>query len=191
MNAEHLRLCSGAEWAKYLDETLLPWVTGDAPLGDHLLEVGPGPGLTTDILHKRVPRMTALEIDPTLAAPLATRFAGTNVEVMNADATAIPRETHTFSSAASFTMLHHVPSADLQDQLLAEVARVLRPGGLFIGVDSLDSPRFQRLHEGDICVPIDPLGFEARLRRAGFTEVFLQVWEIGVRFAARTPAALE
>jgi hypothetical protein len=69
---------------------------------------------------------------------------------------------------------------------------VLRPGGWLVGVDSLDSPDFRKLHEGDICVPIDPLTFADRLRRAGFADVQLTVWSIGTRFLARStgrPAA--
>jgi ubiquinone/menaquinone biosynthesis C-methylase UbiE len=187
MNEEHLRLCSSAEWAKHLEETLLPWVLDGAQLGDNLIEVGPGPGLTTDILRQRVSRLTAVEADSALAEALAARLAGTNVTVVHADATDLPFEDGEFSAAASFTMLHHVPSPELQDQLLAELARVLRPGGVLIGVDSLDSPSWRKLHEGDVCVPIDPLGLPDRLRRAGFTDVNVTVWSIGSRFIARTP----
>ncbi|MGH2584111.1 MAG: class I SAM-dependent methyltransferase [Dehalococcoidia bacterium] len=187
MNEEHLRLCSSVEWGKHIEETLLPWVLADARLGDDLIEVGPGPGLTTDLLRYRASRLTAVEADPSLAEALASRLAGTNVEVVHADATDLPFENGRFSAAASFTMLHHVPSAELQDQLLAEVARVLRPGGVLVGVDSLDSPAFRKLHEGDVCVPVDPLTFAERLRRAGFSDVNLVVWSIGTRFIARTP----
>jgi ubiquinone/menaquinone biosynthesis C-methylase UbiE len=186
MNAEHLKRCSSDDWRKHLTENLLPWVVADRHLGEHMLEVGPGPGLTTDLLRTKVARLTAVEIDPALAEPLAARLAGTNVEVVNADATDLPFPDGSFTAAASFTMLHHVPTAELQDKLLAEVARVLEPGGAFMGVDSLDSPAFQALHEDDICVPIDPLKFEERLRRAGFVDVEIQVWSIGTRFLART-----
>lgn len=187
MNEEHLRLCSSAEWGKHLEETLLPWVLEDARLGDNLIEVGPGPGLTTDLLRVRAARLTAVEADPALAEALAARLADTNVQVLHADATDLPFADGEFSAAASFTMLHHVPSPELQDRLLAELARVLRPGGVLVGVDSLDSPAWRKLHEGDVCVPIDPLGFPDRLRRAGFTDVNVTVWSIGTRFVARTP----
>ena len=53
-------------------------------------------------------------------------------------------------------MLHHVPSVEEQDRLFAEVARVLRPGGMLAGVDSKDSPEFRGMHVDDICVPLDP-----------------------------------
>lgn len=188
MNAEHLRLCSSAEWGKHIEETLLPWVLGDRSLGEHLIEVGPGPGLTTDLLRRKVRQLTAVEADESLARSLAARLADTNVTVAHADATALPCPDGQFSAAASFTMLHHVPSVELQDRLLAELARVLRPGGVLVGVDSLDSPAFRKLHEGDICVPIDPLRFADRLQRAGFVDIDLTVWAIGTRFFARTPA---
>jgi ubiquinone/menaquinone biosynthesis C-methylase UbiE len=186
MNEKHLQLCSSAEWAEHIEKTILPWATNGIDLGDHLLEVGPGPGLTTNVLHTKVPRLTAVEIDPMLAANLAERFAGTNVEVVNTDATKLPFPDKSFSAAASFTMLHHVPTVEQQNQILAEIARVLQPGGVLVGTDSLDSPSFRELHIDDICNPVDPLTFEARLRAAGFADVSLQVWSIGVRFFART-----
>src|SRR5260221_14244604 len=48
VNEEHLALCSSPEWARFVEDELLPWVLGGHDLGDALLEVGPGPGLTTD-----------------------------------------------------------------------------------------------------------------------------------------------
>jgi SAM-dependent methyltransferase len=77
----------------------------------------------------------------------------------------------TFTSAASFTMLHHVPTGELQDTLFAEVARVLERGGAFIGSDSLDSPGFRAFHEGDTCSPVNPADLPGRLTAAGFAEV--------------------
>ena len=67
MNSEHLRLCSSAEWGKNVADVLFPWVLGERDLGADVLEVGPGPGLTTDLLRQRVDKLTAVEIDPTLA----------------------------------------------------------------------------------------------------------------------------
>lgn len=66
---------------------LLPWVEAAGELGDDVLEIGPGPGLTTDLLRERVARLTAIEVDHDLAEPLRRRLAGTNVEVLWGDAT--------------------------------------------------------------------------------------------------------
>src|SRR3954463_14547483 len=92
MNAEHLRICSSAEWAEHIETNLFPWLLDPVQLGEDVLEVGPGPGLTTDRLRQRVPRWTAVEADESLARALAERLAGTNVEVVHADATALPFE---------------------------------------------------------------------------------------------------
>jgi len=188
VNEKHLALCSSAEWAEAVERWIVPRVLSDVDLGDDILEVGPGPGLTTDVLRGLVARLTAVEVDQSLADKLSSRLAGSNVEVVHADATDLPFPSGRFSAALSFTMLHHVPSVALQDKLFAEVARVLRPGGVFAGTDSADSEDFRELHTDDVCVPIDPEGFDDRLRQAGFAEVHVEADEYGVHFRAITPA---
>ena len=51
MNQAHLEFCSSPEWARLIEDELLSWVLDGWELGDDLLEVGPGPGLTTDVLR--------------------------------------------------------------------------------------------------------------------------------------------
>ena len=167
MNAIHRWLCQSSSWKAGL-EKLLPWALEGIELGDHVLEIGPGPGLTTDLLRARVPHITALEVDPHLADSLKHRMANTNVRVMQGDATDMPFEDQQFSAVVSFTMLHHVPSPALQDKLLAEARRVLRSGGVFAGVDSLTNLRFRLIHIGDTMTVIDLDTFSARLEAAGF-----------------------
>jgi ubiquinone/menaquinone biosynthesis C-methylase UbiE len=89
-----------------------------------------------------------------------------------------------FSGAVCFTMLHHVPSAELQDRLLHEVCRVLRPGGAFAGVDSRQSLRMCLLHIHDTLVPVDPDRFGGRLERAGFTNIQIESNPRRFRFQA-------
>lgn len=175
MNAEHLRICSSAEWAETVEREILPWALHGHELGQDVLEVGPGPGLTTSVLSRLVAKLTAVEVDAQLADALASRMAGTNVDVVHGDGAALPFEAGRFSGAVCFTMLHHVPSADLQDGLFTEVRRVLRPGGMFIGVDSIPSPEWLALHEDDTCVPVDPAGLRARLLRAGFNDAEVEL----------------
>ncbi|MFN0096072.1 MAG: class I SAM-dependent methyltransferase, partial [Dehalococcoidia bacterium] len=124
MNQLHLEYCASDEWATLLAENIIPWTSGTGPLGPRLLEVGPGPGRTTEILRARAATLTAVELDPDLASALRKRMTGTNVTVIEADATALPLEAASFDVAVSFTMLHHVPTPELQDRIFAEVARV-------------------------------------------------------------------
>ncbi|MGH9448318.1 MAG: class I SAM-dependent methyltransferase, partial [Terriglobia bacterium] len=159
-------------------------VLGDLELGQNLVELGPGPGLTTDLLRLRVDRLTAVEIDSRLAESLASRLRGTNVGVVRGDATALPFQDRSFSGAVSFTMLHHVPAAELQDCLLREVYRVICPGAVFAGVDSLSNWQMQLLHIWDTLVPVDPSTLGARLEAAGFTRLSIAVDGRAFRFSA-------
>jgi ubiquinone/menaquinone biosynthesis C-methylase UbiE len=187
LNEAHLRLCSSPEWATFVERELLPWALAGTELGDHVLEIGPGPGLTTDVLRASVPRLTAVENDGVLAARLGRRLEESNVQVVCADGSQLPFGSDRFSAATLFTMLHHVASAPRQDQLLAELCRVLRPGGIVVGTDSIETPTRRELHKGDVYVPVDPAGFEARLSTCGFVAVLVEEEEDRFRFLARAP----
>ena len=174
MNKTHLDYLASPEWADRLQSDLLPWLESTIELGDDVLEIGPGPGLTTDLLRQRVEGVTAVEIDADLAADLKVRLAGTNVEVIWGDGTELPLPDDRFSAATCFAMLHHVPSVAAQDQLFGELHRVLRPGGSLVATDSLDTERIRQAHVDDTYVPLDPATLESRLRAAGFAEITLE-----------------
>ena len=187
MNRFHRWYCRTGHWRHTIQDQIVPWVLRDIDLGDRVLEIGPGPGLTTDVVARDVRSLTAVEIDADLAARLRDRFAGTNVTVETGDATELPYPDGTFTGAVSFTMLHHVPSAELQDRLLREVRRVLRPGGVFAGSDSRTSPVFRLAHVADTMVLVDPGTMSERLADAGFTAVDVQVAKGAFRFRATVP----
>jgi len=170
MNPYHRWYCASNGWKRVVQEFMMPGVVGDRDLGDDVLEIGPGPGLTTDWLRARVPHLTAIEVDRRLADSLKRRLAGTNVTVVEGDATKMPFPDASFSGAVSMTMLHHVPSAQLQDRLLAETCRVLRPGATFTGSDSTPTFLWNLAHLFDDRVPVNPETFGERLQRAGFAE---------------------
>lgn len=189
MNQIHLELCASPEWAQYVRDDLLPWAMSEWDLGDDVLELGPGPGLSTDVLREHVARLTALELDEELFKPLHDRLQGTNVSVVHGDATDSGLPSEQFSAVTCFTMLHHVPTPELQDALFAEAHRVLRPDGVFLGTDGIDTPAMRELHVDDIFNPVDPTTFSARLSAAGFGGITVDVREEGLRFAARRPAS--
>ncbi|MHB8328595.1 MAG: class I SAM-dependent methyltransferase [Acidimicrobiales bacterium] len=189
MNESHLQFLSSQEWARMLETDLLPWVEGVGDLGDDVLEIGAGPGLTTDLLRRRVARLTAIEIDASLAGPLQDRLAGTNVEVICGDAAEMGFESERFAAVTCFAMLHHVPSADHQDRMFAEIYRVLRPGGIFVGTDSRDLELIRAGHVDDTFVPVDPETLPGRLAAAGFDDTAVDVGDYQIRFITRKLAA--
>ncbi|MGH9691295.1 MAG: class I SAM-dependent methyltransferase [Candidatus Acidiferrales bacterium] len=187
MNRLHQWYCRSNPWRRKLEDEILPWSLAGIDLGDEILEIGPGPGLTTDWLRHRYRAITCLEVDPRLARSLGKRTAGTNVTVRLGDATAMPFRDRTFSAVVSFTMLHHVPSNFLQDRLFAEAYRVLKPGGVFAGTDSVRSLRMRVFHFGDTMVLVDPAKLPGRLESANFKDVKIQAGAGRFRFCAQCP----
>ena len=188
MNRIHHWICSSNPWKRTLANEVFPRVLDGVDLGNDFLEVGPGPGLTPELLRARCERLTCLELDPVFALPLRQRMQDTNVTVVDGDATNMPFGDAEFTAAVSLTMLHHVPTPMLQDQLFREVHRVLQAGGVFIGMDAVDTWTLRLMHWGDTLVPIDPAHLEPRLRRAGFEDVTVETEKRAFRFSARRPA---
>jgi SAM-dependent methyltransferase len=179
VNAGHLQFCASPEWRQRVQETILPRALGDVDLGADVLEIGPGPGFTTDVLMTRVDHLTAVELDPDLAAALAARLTGTNVEVVRGDATALRFGDGVFTGAASFHMLHHIATAAEQDRVFAELVRVLVPGGRLVAADGIENEATRAFHHDDIYNPIDPDDLRRRLSAAGFADVDVAVYELG------------
>jgi len=185
MNRFHRWLCRSSFWRRGLEKHILPWALEGVPLGDSVLEIGPGPGMATDLLLRRVPRLVAVEFDASLAAALHARTREITLQVVCGDGAMLPFPDGIFSGVVCFTMLHHVPSMEAQDRLLREARRVLQPGGLFAGTDSRHSGALAWMHHHDTYVPVDPGDFPARLKRAGFAYAQVDTQPRVFRFQAR------
>ena len=190
MNRLHRWYCQSTRWRHRRGAEILPWTLKGVDLCGEVLELGPGPGLTTDWLRPQCRHLTCLELDLNLARSLREHTADSNVKVQVGDATAMPFHDRMFSVVLSFTMLHHIPSPALQDRLFCEAFRVLKPGGTFAGPDSLRSVWMQRFHLTDTMVTLDPVQLPGRLEAAGFKNVGAETSGGRVRFWARRPVSL-
>lgn len=171
MNLIHRWYCKSEKWNELMVGGILPDVLAGVDLSGEVLEIGPGPGLVTKaLLAYGVDHLTSVEIEPDAAQHLRETY-GDRITVHHGDAAAMPLDDDQFDTAVCCTMLHHVPTAEQQDAILAEVRRVLRPGGLLTGSDSKTSPRFRFFHLFDTHNPIEVSGFAARLENAGFRDV--------------------
>ncbi len=108
--------------------------------------------------------------------------------MLQGDATDIPLPDNRFSAVACFTMLHHLPSPASQDRLFTEACRVLAPGGVFAGSDSLGgSLVFWLFHITDTFVRVEPRRASRSPQAAGFVEPSVHAVKSSVRFTARKP----
>jgi ubiquinone/menaquinone biosynthesis C-methylase UbiE len=187
MNRVHGLICSSGWWARTVERRLLPWALAGVELEGDVLEIGPGFGATTRVLARRTDALTVLELQPSYCTRLR-RELGARVDVVEGDATAMPFADASFDTVVCFTMLHHVPSPAQQDRMLGEVTRVLRPGGVFAGSDSVGTGRFFKLlHVGDTLVPLPVEGVTSRLEHAGLRDPHVSVGGNSFRFRASKP----
>jgi SAM-dependent methyltransferase len=107
---------------------------GIAP-GARVLDVGCGTGVVTRDLVARVgPRGRVVGLDPSRAflAEARRRTRGAGVRFRHGNGTDLPFRDGTFDAAVAVTVLLHVPQGD---RVLAEMRRVVRPGGTVAVLD--------------------------------------------------------
>jgi len=148
--------------------------------GHKVLDVGCGSGRLTIAVQKRVgPTGEALGIDPApemiaiarqnaARAGLAAKFEVGLVEAM-------PYPDATFDVVLNRLMMHHLPG-DLKARGLAEMRRVLKPGGVCLIVDfePPKSPIGRHLVEhllSPVMVQVDVRSYLPLMVEAGFAEV--------------------
>ncbi|MGI8576830.1 MAG: class I SAM-dependent methyltransferase [Nocardioidaceae bacterium] len=186
MNKSHAALCSSSTWGRHIADVVLPETLLDVVIVRNVLEIGPGYGAATSRLSQLTNCLTAIELDEAMAADLTRKFP--SVAVVPGSGANMPFTAGRFDAVVCFTMLHHVSSTSAQDALFAEARRVLAPGGVFAGSDSVASPGLRKFHGADTYVPVDPDMLPRRLAEAGFLDIQVRVTAPGERFAfsART-----
>ena len=105
-----------------------------------VLELGSGTGLHTYVLTQTGARVVASDISNHSLEVLSQRIGGLKTRV--ADMESLPFEEHSFDVVASAGSLSYGNPASVD----AEVRRVLRPGGIFLCVDSLNHHPIYRLN---------------------------------------------
>jgi ubiquinone/menaquinone biosynthesis C-methylase UbiE len=116
------------------------------PPQPHCLEIGCGQGALARLLVERYgAQVVASDYDPAQVTLAQERLAdlGEQVEARVVDARAIPFDAAAFDAVFSFGVLHHIPNG--WREALAEIARVLKPGGWFVFTDLVVAPRVGRL----------------------------------------------
>jgi ubiquinone/menaquinone biosynthesis C-methylase UbiE len=152
--------------------------------GETVLDVGSGPGLLmADMADLVGPEghVTGIDLSDSMLALSRRRFADPplreRISILKADATRLPFKTGQFDAAVSTQVYEYVPDVD---RALAELFRVLRPGGRVLILDTdwdslvwntLDptlSDRFIEAWTMRFAHPHLPRTLQHRLRNAGF-----------------------
>jgi len=188
MNSMEHFFCSTSLWQRMTHRFLLPWVLSGARLGAHVLEIGAGYGAATGHLLKLAPRVTSLEYDPRLLRKLESKHRCAELTTLCGDASSLPFVDQSFSSAVAILVLHHLKSLELQDRALAEVHRVLRPGGSFFAFEINDGWIHRAAHYQSTFIPVTPGSAFARLTKAGFSKISVDFRSGGYRVSARRAA---
>ncbi|OKH85743.1 methyltransferase type 11 [Mycobacterium sp. ST-F2] len=139
--------CCGALW-RTTTRTVLDMLPTDQ-LGEQLLEIGSGSGAIAEGLSAARPgvSITATDLDPVMVDAASQRLKDRpQVTVQSADATSLPFDDGSFDSVVSCLMLHHVIE---WEAAVAEIARVLKPGGVFVGYDLTRTPVATAVHRVD------------------------------------------
>lgn len=140
------------------------WVAGLGLRGDErVLELGSGSGAAArhlvEVLEPRGGHLTCVDVSPGWQAALRRSLAGHGVTCVAGDIRRLGLPAGSFDLVVVHWMLHDVPSGD-RPAILAELARLLRPGG------RLATREPTRAGAG-----IPATGLRALLRGAGLREV--------------------
>ena len=111
------------------------------PLSPELtvLEIGAGGGYYAQPLSRLVRRFIALDLQAAMLRRLRQKAVGGHLLLVQADATELPVAERSIDLVLAITVLGEVPSAE---STVAEVRRVLRPGGVFSVSEHWPDPDF-------------------------------------------------
>ena len=140
-------------------------LAGGALSGQHVLEVGCGRGVGAEVILDRLgaAEVTAFDLDESMVDLASKRLHGRPVSLSVGDVCEIAVPDAGVDTVVDFGIIHHVPGWQVA---VAEIARVLRPGGLLLFEEvprrMLDSWAFRKftVHPEDNRFESDEFGAE-------------------------------
>ena len=113
-------------------------VSCSQPRGALVLDLGAGTGdLSAEFRRQGAARVTGLDVSAAMLARAEQKFGADGIDWLQGDALHLPFDDASFDVVASAFVLRNLP--DLAGSL-AEMARVLKPGGRLVGLDITHPP---------------------------------------------------
>lgn len=171
--------CRSAPWRRFTQRAVLPWALQQRDLRGSVLEIGGGSGAMADAMLHHSPNitLTITDYDPSMVESARRRLVpfGDRVHVEQVDATRLPYDDNRFDAVVSFIMLHHVID---WEAAIGEAVRVVRPGGIVLGYDLLDTTMTRLSHwldrsearpmrTSELRARVAALPVDAKIREAG------------------------
>lgn len=119
--------CAGGIWYEHWHRYVMvsAWVKGKV-----VLDAACGEGYGSAFLAEHAERVIGVDVSPSAVAHARSKYTGkTNLEYVEASATAIPLSDASVDMVVSFETIEHLQE---QEAMLAEFRRVLRPDGVLV-----------------------------------------------------------
>jgi len=161
--------------------------------GGRALEIGCGRGIGTDLILELFGAETvdAFDLDPRMVALARTKLLtrASRVQFWIGEASAIAAADESYDAVFDFGIIHHVPA---WHQAVAEVYRVLKPGGRFYAEEVLERfivhPLTRRLLTHPLHDRFKSSGFLSGLRSAGLMPLACEeLWDSFIWIIAARP----
>jgi ubiquinone/menaquinone biosynthesis C-methylase UbiE len=166
---------------------------GGAMRGGTALEIGCGRGVGVEIILDLfgAEHVDAFDLDSRMVtrARRRLRSRGEQIRIWTGDATTVPADGSSYDAVFDFGIIHHIPS---WRTAVAEVGRVLRPGGRFYAEEVfgrfitrrsvqrlLRHPEHDRFSHDQFCATLTEAGLELIASS--------QLWGVGGWFIADKP----
>lgn len=97
--------------------------------GKKVLDIACGEGYGANLLSSVAASVTGVDIDPAVISRATNTYRSPNLEFLTGSATELPVPADTYEAVVSFETLEHISQ---HEKMLAEIKRVLKPGGLLL-----------------------------------------------------------
>ncbi len=145
----------------------------DIQAGDHVLEVGFGPGVGIELVSQKATKgLTAgIDLSPTMVEVARQRNSAAiqtgRVQLKQGDVAALPYGDESFDKAFAIHSVYFWPKPT---QGIQELQRVLKPGGQ-LAITVLPKDKWQRTPPSDVFALYDAGDIERLMSESGFREV--------------------